>query len=65
MSVLYSEGKSIIAVALPALFTRVWICSSSANSNNEARNFLSPMVNPSVSQTSAYTTETEFKNKKQ
>lgn len=66
MIVLYSEGKSVFAVALPTVFTRLWTCRiGSANNNSEARRRLSRKVNSSVSQTSAYTTETTFKNKKQ
>jgi hypothetical protein len=66
MIVLYSEGRSIFAVALPAVFTRVWAYSRANNNNyNGAINFLSPKVKFCVSQTSAYTTKTEFKNKKQ
>lgn len=62
----YSEGKSVFTFALPALFTRVWTCrNGGVNNNNDDRHFLSRKVKSSHSQTSTYTTETKFKNKKQ
>jgi hypothetical protein len=63
---LYSEGKSVFSFGLPALFTHLWTCcSGSVNNNNDERHFLLRKVKSSVSQTSTYSTETKFKNKKQ